>query len=389
VDYIPHKPIFVIKRTLADQLTKRLDDPKALIVLGPRQVGKTTLIRALMTPHQSETVWWNGDDADIRSSLHKTTAARLKHLVGNHRYLVIDEAQRIENIGLCIKLIIDNLPDVKVIATGSSSFDLANKINEPLTGRKREYHLMPLSFGEMVNHAGLLEERRTIEHRLLYGYYPEVVTQRGQEQEILRELSSSYLYKDILTWEEIRKPDQLEKLVQAIAFQIGQQVSNRDLAETCGLDAKTVTRYINVLEKSFIVFSLDSFSRNLRNELKKSRKIYFYDLGIRNAVIKNFQSISLRDDVGALWENFMIVERFKWLENNRKNVNRYFWRTTQQQEIDYIEEREGLLHAYEFKWSGKGKKQPTLTFRKAYPKSEFKFVHRENFEDMLVPLKKL
>ena len=373
----------MIKRAIAGELAKKLSDPRALIILGPRQVGKTTLLRELMTSHQNNTIWWNGDDADIRTELHQTTASRLKQIIGEHRFVVIDEAQRIKNIGLCIKLIVDNIPEVKVIATGSSSFELANRINEPLTGRKHEYHLMPLSFGEMVNHAGLLEERRALEHRLLYGYYPEAVTQRGQEQEILRELSSSYLYKDILTWEEIRKPDQLEKLVQAIAFQIGQQVSNRDLAETCGLDAKTVTRYVDVLEKAFIVFSLDSFSRNLRNELKKSRKIYFYDLGIRNAVIKNFQPIGLRDDIGALWENCMIIERFKWLENNRKNVNRYFWRTTQQQEIDYIEEHDGQLHAYEFKWSDKGKKKPPSTFKKAYPDSRYQQINQDNFMELV------
>eukprot|EP01035_Chromulina_nebulosa_P040785 gene40785-55132_t len=342
-----------VERQLLAQMEQRLKGNKAIILLGPRQVGKTTLINQLAEKTGGETLWLNGDEADVREALTNTTSTKLRALIGKNTLVIIDEAQRVENIGLCLKLITDNIKGVKVIASGSSSFDLANKINEPLTGRKWEFTLFPLSYNEMCQHHGLLDENRLLEHRLVYGYYPDVVTNPGDEQEILKQLSDSYLYKDILTWENIQKPERLEKLVQALAFQVGSEVSYNELGQQTGLDNETVERYIHLLEKAFIVFRLPSFSRNLRNELKKSRKIYFYDNGLRNAVIKQFNALAFRNDVGALWENFLVTERMKTLEYQRVFANRYFWRTHAQQEIDYIEERGGQLHAYEFKWNAK------------------------------------
>lgn len=372
----------MINRKVEHLLANRWNDQKVLILLGPRQVGKTTLLRK-MALDKSETLWWNGDEFDIRTLLSQPTSTQLKNLIGAKKTLVIDEAQRIENIGLCLKLIIDNLPDVKVIATGSSAFELANRINEPLTGRKWEFNMFPLSYSEMVDHNGTLEEQRLLEHRMIYGYYPDVVNNPGDEKAILNQLADSYLYKDILTWERIRKPDRLEKLVQALAFQVGNQVSYNELGKVTGLNNETVEHYIQLLEKAFVVFRLTSFSRNLRNELSKSRKIYFYDNGLRNAVIQQFNPISLRNDVGGLWENFLISERLKHCHYSELPTNSYFWRNHAQREIDLIEERNGELFAFEFKWSGKTNVKFPKSFIDAYAPKETRVIHRENFEPFI------
>jgi predicted AAA+ superfamily ATPase len=284
---------------------------------------------------------------------------------------------------LAAKIIYDTIPNVKVLLSGSSAFELKNKTNEPLTGRKWEYQLFPLSFAEMVNHHGLLEEKRLLEHRMIYGYYPEVVTQTTDAKSVLSQITNSYLYKDILMLENIHKAEKLERLVQALAFQVGHQVSYNELSQICGLDNQTVEKYIDLLEKSFVVFRIPSFSRNIRNELKKSRKIYFYDNGIRNAVIKQYNSLHLRDDVGALWENFLVSERMKYINYNFHYCNRYFWRTHAQQEIDYVEDKDGLLSAFEFKWNPKAKAKLPKAFSTAYPNSEFKTIHRDNFYSFL------
>lgn len=374
----------MIQRILGKNIRKHLLDNKAIILMGPRQVGKTTLTKLLSKEMPQPVLWWNGDETDIRSLLENPTSTRLKQLIGSSKMLVIDEAQRIENIGLCIKLIVDNLPNVKVLATGSSAFELANRINEPLTGRKWEYLLLPFSYEEMCIHSGELEERRLLENRLIYGYYPDVVNSPGDEQPILKQLSSSYLYKDILTWQQIQKPAQLEKLVQTLAFQVGNEVSFHELGQLCGLDNQTVERYVDLLEKAFIVFRLGSLRRNLRNELKKSRKIYFYDNGLRNAIINNFNPMNLRADTGALWENFLVSERQKRLAYHEISVNRYFWRTHAQQEIDYIEERNGQLHAFEFKWNTTAKARIPKTFTRAYPDSTGKIITPDNLQDFLL-----
>lgn len=373
----------MIYRFCQRQIKKRLSDEKAIILLGPCQVGKSTLLRQMESVFPKPVLWWDGDQADVRSMLEHPTSTKLKSLIGRAKTLIIDEAQRIQNIGLCIKLITDNIPKVKVIASGSSSFDLANKINEPLTGRKWEFHLYPISYGEMVKHHGAMEEKRLLEHRMVFGYYPEIVNHPGDERQRLTELVNSYLYKDILMWERIQKPERMEKLVQALALQLGNEISYNELGQLSGMDNETVEKYIALLEKAFIVFRLMAFSRNLRNELKKSRKIYFYDNGVRNAIINQFNPVSLRQDVGALWENFLISERVKFLAYNNLYCHSYFWRTHSQQEIDYIEEFNGKISAFEFKWHSTQKTKFPSSFIETYHPIVSEIVSKENFESFL------
>lgn len=378
-----NKAFIMVERRLKTVITGKLGKGKAILLMGPRQVGKTTLLKELFK-EDSETLWLNGDEPDIYELFENISSTRLKAIFGNKKNIVIDEAQRISDIGLKLKLITDQIPEIQLVATGSSSFELANKVNEPLTGRKWEYKMFPLSFGEMVAHHGLIDEKRLLPHRLVYGYYPEVVTGSGEEKNILKQLADSYLYKDILRWEQINKPDKLVKLLQAIAFQIGSQVSLTELGQIAGLDSKTVEKYISLLEQSYIIFRLGSFSRNLRNELKFSRKIYFYDNGIRNALIANFTQIETRTDIGALWENFIISERFKKISYDSIWCNSWFWRTTLQKEIDYIEEKDGQIAAYEFKWNPDAKHKTPKQFLAAYPNSTFQVIHQNNFDEFLL-----
>ena len=329
----------MIRRSIEKSIRQRMFDGKAIVIMGARQVGKTTLIKQILDGTEEKIFWLNGDEIDTRNLFENISATRLSSIVGNHRIVVIDEAQRISDIGLKLKLITDQMPNVQLIATGSSSFELANKINEPLTGRKWEYRLFPLSFAELVEETNLMEEKRMLPHRLVYGSYPEIVTHPGDEEARLRQLTDSYLYKDLLEFDKIQKSDKLIKLVQALAYQIGSEVSYNELAQLCGLDPKTVDSYITILEQAYIVFRLGSFSRNLRNELKSSRKIYFYDNGVRNAVISNFSQIENRTDAGALFENYAVSECMKYKAYTPWYANSWFWRTTAMQEIDYIEER--------------------------------------------------
>lgn len=359
----------MINRQLQPQIKKLLGGNKAIIIMGARQVGKSTLLKDLFG-NSENTLWMNGDDLDIQELLKNMTSERFKTILGNNKYLVIDEAQRVLDIGLKIKLVTDQIPGVQVIATGSSSFQLASKVNETLTGRKREFTMYPLSFKEMVEHHGLLTELRLLPHRMIYGYYPETVTFPGNEKEVLMELSTSYLYKDILQLDGISKPEKLERLLQALARQICDQISYREIGMLIDLDPKTVERYIDILEQNFIVFRLGSYARNLRNELKNSRKIYFYDLGIRNSVIRDFRNIESRDDVGALWENFVVAERVKQIAYERSFGKMWFWRTTQQKEIDIIEENDGVMTAIEIKWNpAKKNVKVPAKFAEAYPLS--------------------
>ncbi len=374
----------MIERLLEKNIINRLKDQKAIILFGPRQVGKSTLMELMQDQFEKPVIHWNGDQSDIRNILQNPTSDFLKTLIGNAKTLIIDEAQRIENIGIVIKLITDQIKDVKVIATGSSSFDLANKIHEPLTGRKWEYQLFPISFEEMVAKNGFLEERRLLEHRLIFGYYPEIVNNPSDEIERLKNLTESYLYKDVLQWENIQKPEKLEKLLTALALQMGNEVSYNELSQLIGIDNLTVEKYINLLEQSFIIFKLNGFNRNLRNELKKGKKLYFYDNGIRNAILNNFNPLNLRDDVGKLWENFLISERMKTNSYHLKNHKSYFWRTHAQQEIDFIEESDGKLSAYEFKWNERKKAKIPKNFSETYSPIIEKIITKDNFHEFVI-----
>ena len=326
---------------------------KAIIVIGARQVGKSTLFKMILEKRDEPTLSLNCDEPEVKEMLTQMNTQELKLLIGNNKIVMIDEAQRVENIGMTLKRITDNFPDVQLLVTGSSSFELQDKLNEPLTGRKFEYHLFPLSTGELLQAQGLLSVKQTLENRLIYGSYPDIINHTDDAKELLNNLSSSYLYKDLLSLESIRKPALLSKLLTALALQVTSEVSYNELAQTIGTDNKTVEKYIDLLEKCYIIFKLNGFSRNLRTELKKAKKFYFYDNGIRNAILQNFAPLALRQDVGALWENFFISERIKANQYAGRYVNSYFWRTNQQQEIDYIEESDGSFSVFEMKWNPK------------------------------------
>jgi len=358
---------------------------KVLILIGSRQVGKTTLISEISkTFAQEDVLFVNCDESDIRAVLENSSSTALKSFIGSKKLFIIDEAQRVKGIGLTLKLIADTLKEVQVIATGSSAFDLRNELEEPLTGRKIVIELFPISTQEMVSHTSFIEEKRMLEQRMIYGMYPEIINNPTDAKKLLKELSDSYLFKDILSYKDIRQPDALRKLLTALSLQVGSEVSYNEIGNLIGLDKETVERYIDLLEKSFVVFRLTSLSRNGRNELKKSRKIYFYDNGVRNAVINNFNPLSLRADVGDLWENFMISERRKTLHYNQIFANTYFWRTHTQLEIDYIEEREGKLFTYEFKWNDKKKAKIPKLFTELYPENEFELINAKNYMEDFV-----
>jgi uncharacterized protein len=375
----------MIERSITKDLKKALFKGKAILLIGPRQVGKTTLLHFIAAEYKKPYLWLNADESDIAVKLENTTSTALKALIGNNKLVIIDEAQVIKNIGKTLKLITDTLKDVQVIATGSSAFELRNKMNEPLTGRKNEFHLYPMSVSEMNTEHGALAESRLLEHRLIYGLYPEVINNQGEEQKTLRDLSGSYLYKDLLMIDGIKKASLLDKLLQALALQLGNEVSYTEIAQLLGgVDPATVEKYIDLLEKSYVVFKLPALSRNHRNEIKKGKKIYFWDNGIRNAIIKNFQPLDLRTDKGALWENFLISERLKQNSYNGNWVNSYFWRTFNGSEIDYIEEKDGKMFAFEFKWNAEKKKvKVPLAFSGSYENSEFSVIEKNNYGEFV------
>lgn len=369
-----------LPRYIEGRINKLLFKGKAIILYGARQVGKTTLLRRLKKSRPENSIYLNCDEPDIRENLTNTTSTQLKALFGKAKIVFLDEAQRVHNIGLTLKLAVDNIPDIQIIATGSSSFELSDSITEPLTGRKFELQLFPFSLGELRNHLEEQDIRRLLEHRMLYGMYPEIVQNHGEELDLLQEIARSYLYKDVLQYQQIKNTDILERLLQALALQIGSEVSYNELASLLGIDKKTVASYVRILEQAFIIFSLRPFSRNLRNELKKLRKIYFVDTGIRNALINNFNPMSLRQDSGALWENFMISERMKLNNSQNRALDMYFWRTHQQQEIDLIEDAGGIITGFEFKW-GKQKYRVPKIFQEAYTESTVITITPSNFSD--------
>ncbi|MBP5541591.1 MAG: ATP-binding protein [Bacteroidales bacterium] len=373
----------LLQRKLQQIIEDRMYKGKAIILVGARQVGKSTLFRQILSGKQ-DVLTLNCDDAEVREMLTDVKRGELQRIVGNHRIVMVDEAQRVQGIGLAMKLITDNMPDVQLLITGSSSLMLQGSLNEPLTGRKFEYHLYPFSTQELVENMGLLRAKGLLESRLVFGSYPDVINNSGNTQEILMNLSGSYMYQDLLSMEGVRKPVLIEKLLVALALQVGSEVSYNELAQTVGSDAKTVEKYIDLLEKCYVLFRLPALSRNLRSELKRGKKIYFYDNGIRNALIQNLNPLAMRSDVGALWENFVISEIIKYNHYNGRYANYYFWRTTTQQEIDFVEERGGQLHLYEMKWNPKkGKAKVPTEFTKAYGDMPFTVVTPDNYLDLL------
>ncbi len=368
-------------RYLSDRIRNRIDSGKAIVVIGPRQVGKTTLIESILK--NKDYLLLDGDDPKTRTLLTEPNTEQIRAILGNYNYVFIDEAQRIEGIGLTMKIITDRFKNVQLFSSGSSSFDLSNKINEPLTGRKWEYQLFPISWEEYETHHGYLYAEQNLENRLLYGFYPEVLNNVGDEVSILKNLVNSYLYKDILSYADIRKPEVLDKLVQALALQVGSEANYSELAQIVNIDKNTVGKYIDILQKGYIVFKLNSFSRNVRNEIKTNKKIYFYDNGIRNMVIGNFNPLELRTDKGALWENFLISERMKQIEYKQSLSRTYFWRTKQQQKVDFVEENGGEIFGFEFKWNKKKNQKLPKTFTDSY-NAKSKVIDKDNFREFVI-----
>ena len=375
----------MISRLLQKTIESRLFAGKAIIVIGARQVGKSTLFKLILEKQDHKALQLNCDEPEVRDMLSNINTAELRLLIADNRIVVIDEAQRVENIGMTLKLITDNFPEVQLLVTGSSSFELQDKLNEPLTGRKYEYHLYPISTAELMASNGLLGVKQTLEQRLVYGSYPDILNHADDAKELLMNLAGSYLYKDLLTLESVRRPVLLGKLLTALALQVCSEVSYNELAQTVGTDNKTIEKYIDLLEKCYIVFRLNGFNRNLRTELKKSKKIYFFDNGIRNAILQNFAPLSLRQDAGALWENFIISERIKRNQYSGRYVNSYFWRTTQQQEIDYVEECDGQFSIFEMKWNPRrANTQFPSSFLTAYDVKEKAVVTPEKWIEWVV-----
>jgi hypothetical protein len=372
----------LIARSIQKSLEKALFKGKVVVLYGARQVGKTTLVKTVMEKHKTDSLYLNCDEPDVREALTDKTSTELKSFIGSRRLVILDEAQRVRNIGITLKLIVDNVPETQVVATGSSSFELSGKVSEPLTGRKIEFFLFPFSVAELLQMYSPVEMNRLLEERLIFGMYPGVIVAGADKEQRVRELATSYSYKDVLAYQDIRNPELLEKLLQALALQIGSEVSYTELAELVGANKITVENYIRILEQAYIIFRVGPFSRNIRNELKKKRKIYFHDLGLRNALINNLNRIALRQDVGALWENFMVSERMKRNSNLGISASTYFWRTRSGKEIDYVEDSAGKLSGYEFKWQKRNYIAPK-EFMTGYPGSSIALIHRYNYLEIL------
>lgn len=374
----------MIKRILQAQIESDFIKNKVQLLFGARQIGKTTLVNSIFKNFDDEKIWLNADDSDVRELFVNANSTKFKQLFGKYKLLVIDEAQRLENAGLVLKIIADEIKSLHVIATGSSAFELGDKIKESMTGRAIEYKLFPFWMQEIANHTNTFEEKRLLEHRIIYGYYPEVVNNPGEEKQILQQISGSILYKDLYVLGQVKKPYLLEKILKALALQIGNEVNFNELGNTVGADKETIEKYIFLLEQAFVIYRLPSLSRNSRSEINKGKKIYFYDNGIRNSLISNYSPLNIRSDKGALWENFLMAERLKKTTYRQLYCNRFFWRTTQQQEIDYVEESDGILNAYEFKYSKNSKAKLPLTFARAYPEHTFNIINSDNYEDFML-----
>lgn len=370
---------------MKDIVEKLKTSHKAVILYGPRQAGKTTLCKDIIKTMSVKTLYINADEARYIEVLSSRDARQLSDLVSGYQLVVIDEAQRVPDIGINLKILIDAGLGVKILATGSSSFDLANKVQEPLTGRHWTYFLYPISHLELRQHFNRFEMSAALEERLVWGSYPELFSLAGRETKAtyLRTLTSDYLYKDILALADIRHAGKIRDLLKLIAFQVGNQASLSELASSLDMSKETVARYIDLLEQSFVIFRLGGFSRNLRKEISKTHKYYFYDVGVRNGIIENFQPLSLRNDVGALWENFLLAERLKRNAYLGNFTTPYFWRTYTGAEIDYIEERSGELSGYEFTWGAKHKSVPP-SWNATYKQATWQAVDRNTWIDFVV-----
>jgi uncharacterized protein len=364
------------------QLAEATSNGKVLIIYGPRQVGKTTLLNTYIKETNEKTLFVSGEDYRTQKIFSNNDTTAILEFAEGYGVLIIDEAQAIENIGLGLKLLVDNRKNIKVIATGSSSFELSNQVGEPLVGRSKILTLFPVAQLELNRHFNKHELKENLEQYLIFGSYPEVITSktREQKQEVISEIANAYLFKDILTHQNLRNSNKLRQILQLLAFQIGSEVSLNEIANAINLDVKTVDKYLDLLEKAFVIKSLSGFSRNLRSEVNQKKKYYFFDLGIRNAVISNYNTLDLRNDAGALWENFLFMERLKKLSYSKTPNNVYFWRTYQQKEIDLIQETNGTLFAFEFKWGKKQTKPPQL-FLDTYENSKFEVINRDNYLD--------
>jgi hypothetical protein len=369
----------IFQRTIKQKIETFLFQGKVIILYGARRVGKTTLSKQLLESYPNSK-YINCELLQNKTALETTNSELLKNFLGSYKLLVLDEAQNISGIGSILKIITDTFPDIQIIATGSSSFELGNKVMEPLTGRSRVFHLYPFSLEEIMAKHDFNEIRANLNNILRYGMYPEVFLKSEDDAiEELNNIAGNYLYKDILQYENLKRSDLLINLLRALALQIGHEISLNELSRLLGENMNTIKRYIELLEKSFVIYRLRSFSRNLRKEIAKGQKIYFIDLGIRNALIQNFNPLTMRNDSGGLWENFCVIERIKHNQNKRQFVNTYFWRTYDQKEIDYIEESGGNLQAFEFKFNEKVKTKPPAEFLESYSGSSFQVIHQENF----------
>ena len=372
------------KRKIQENIEKYLFKKRVIIIYGARQTGKTTLVKSILKKFShKKTLYLDGEDPANIENLSNSNLESLKNLYTEIELLVIDEAQKINNIGRTLKLFTDHLPQLQVIATGSSSFELSNKIIEPLTGRKFEFYLYPIALNETIAANSRAKINLKIDEYLLYGMYPEVLNTKGElKKKILQELTGSYLFKDIFVFENIKNPELLRKLLQLIALQIGSEVSLHELATNLGVDKKTIDRYLDLLEKAYVIFRLPALSKNSRKEIVKKKKIYFYDLGIRNTLIQNYNPLNLRIDIGGIWENFCIAERWKFLSNLDKDFKMYFWRNYAGQEINLIEEKESFFNALEFKFKEKKIKLPKK-IQENYQIKNFSLIHRKNWWKLL------
>lgn len=374
----------MIQRLSRRKILQKWDtDDKVIVCTGARQVGKSTLLRGICE-EKGRYLYLNGDDPDVNIMLENAGERKLRQIIGDFPIVFIDEAQRIKNVGLISKIIYDQIKGVKLILSGSSALEINNMVNEPLTGRKWEFQLWQISWQEYIDFFGYAETILQLENRMIFGMYPEIIMNQNSEKENLKHLTSSYLYKDILSIQNIRKPEILDKLLFALALQIGNEVNYNELAQLLKIDRKTIEEYISLLEKLYVIFKLPPLSRNERKEISSSRKIYFYDIGIRNAIIDNFSPLTMRQDVGAIWENFIISELKKKISYEQNYYRNYFWRTYQQQEIDYIQEFENQLFAFEIKWNENKKVRFSSTYKSLYPHSLTSLINKGNFVEFLL-----